>query len=114
MFHIFWFKNLVMTFILTYFSLKFRKIGVNQTFFNKNFWVRGLDDIYHASLVTQIPYITSSGPRWHLPCKFSDTNTIYHEFETQMTQRSKFMNPNIKNPEFGIQMIPLCKLRDQY
>jgi hypothetical protein len=30
-----------------------------------------------------------------------------------MTQPSKFMDPNIKNPEFGILMIPLCKLRDR-
>jgi hypothetical protein len=60
-----WFKNLVMTFRLTYFSLKFHKIGVNQTFFNKIFWVRDLDDIYHASLGIQIPYIMSLGPRWH-------------------------------------------------
>jgi hypothetical protein len=53
-----------MTFRLTYFSLKFHKIGVNQTFFNKIFWVRDLDDIF-ASLGIQIPYIMSLGPRCH-------------------------------------------------
>jgi hypothetical protein len=73
-----------MTFRLTYFSLKFHKIGVNQTFFNNFFWVRDLDDIYHASLGTKIPYIMSLRPRWHNRAWDLDIKSLGTKFTMQV------------------------------